>query len=323
MGKPALQLLEITKAYQKGRDQVNALKGVNLEVGKGEMVSITGPPGCGKTALLQIAGCLERPTSGLVMIGGKKTSTLNDDQLAGVRNKNIGFIFQSYNLLPYESALSNVLVALQYSGMSRKKKEEACRQALAAVGLAERINHKPDELSDGQRQRVAIARAIVSQPAIILADDPTRAMEQASGREIIGILQYLNAQGKTVVITTDDSRVAGFAQRVVGMSDGIIIRDEMVRREEVPIKLSGIEVRVSLPPGSQKACARCGAGNRGQARYCANCGSSLELRQEASDTIMRKIMGLQVQCRFCGTANRPYARFCMDCGGSMDPTTGP
>lgn len=318
MNGNVLQLLGVTKIYTMGESQVHALKGVTLEIGEGDMVSIMGPSGCGKSTMLQIAGCLDKPTSGAVRIGGQDVISLGDQQLARIRNKHIGFIFQSFNLLPHESALNNVIVPIQYSGVSKRQGEEAARKALEAVGLGDRLHHKPNELSGGQRQRVAIARAIVNQPTIILADEPTGALDQRSGREVMGILQQLNAQGRTIVVVTHDRDVAGFSRRIVELSDGKIIGESKVKAESV----SERELREAY--GSQpevprqEICPRCSAGNRPQARYCANCGFVMKISPRMSDTIMKKLMGLKVDCPYCGTPNRPFAKYCIECGGSME-----
>ncbi len=323
MGNKALELLGITKVYSMGDNQVHALRGITLEVREGEMVSIMGPSGCGKSTLLQIIGCLDKPTSGLVRIGGTEASSLSDDQLAKIRNKHIGFIFQSFNLLPHENAINNVMVPLQYGGVSRKQGEAAARQALAAVGLEARVHHKPNELSGGQRQRVAIARAIVNQPSVVLADEPTGALDQSSGKEVMGILQRLNAEGKTIVVVTHDAKVAQYSQRILELCDGSVLRDELVRRNEVDIRPAELDAGAPPPPPGQQVCFRCNAGNRPQARYCANCGASLALRPQVTDTIMRRLAGLQVLCPYCNASNRPFARYCVSCGGSMDPAAAP
>ncbi len=320
MRQSVLELMGITKVYTMGDNQVHALRGISMRIEEGEMVSIMGPSGCGKSTFLQIAGCLDRPTSGQVLINGAEVASLKDEQLAKIRNRYLGFIFQSFNLLPHETALDNVMVPLQYAGVPRKKGEEAAKEALAAVGLEKRMHHRPNELSGGQRQRVAIARAIVNRPSIVLADEPTGALDQASGKEVMGILQKLNAEGRTIVVVTHDANVARYAQRIVEFCDGSIIRDEAVARVEAPVRPAEMDARVPAPPPGQKVCARCGYGNRPQARFCANCGASLELRPELSETIMRRILGLQVPCPRCGVSNRPFARFCIGCGGSMDPS---
>ncbi len=325
MPEPVLQLLGVTKIYHMGDSQVHALRGITLEIRRGEMVSIMGPSGCGKSTMLQIAGCLDRPTSGRVIVGGADVDSYDDQGLARIRNKHIGFIFQSFNLLPHEDALNNVLVPIQYSGISRREGERIARRALESVGLGERLHHKPNELSGGQRQRVAIARAIVNEPSIILADEPTGALDQASGKEVMGILQSLNAQGRTIVVVTHDRNVAAYSKRIVELSDGKIISDKCIESRMVSEdELRRADEEPQVPAG-QRVCAKCNFGNRAQAKYCANCGFSLRMSKEASDkmsdTIMRRMLGLMVDCPYCGSPNRPFARYCMSCGGRVEDIT--
>lgn len=318
MTDEVLQLLGVSKVYYMGDMQVHALRGVTLEIKRGEMVSVMGPSGCGKSTMLQIAGCLDKPTSGRVIVGGSDINSFDDNSLARIRNKHIGFIFQSFNLLPHESALNNVLVPIQYSGVSRKEGEAAARRALESVGLGERIHHKPNELSGGQRQRVAIARAIVNEPSIILADEPTGALDQASGKEVMGILQKLNAQGRTIVVVTHDANVAAFAKRVVELSDGKIVADKAVESKVVSEEeIRGRSDERAFPYG-QKVCAKCNFGNRAQGKYCANCGFPLRVSENMSETIMKRLLGLKVDCPRCRKPNRPFARYCIGCGTSME-----
>lgn len=313
-----LQLLGVTKTYMMGETQVHALKGITMEIAQGDMVSIMGPSGCGKSTMLQIAGCLDKPSSGRVRVGGSDIMSLDDQQLAKIRNKHIGFIFQSFNLLPHENALNNVLVPIQYSGVSRKQGEAAAKRSLEAVGLGDRIHHRPNELSGGQRQRVAIARAIVNEPSIILADEPTGALDQNSGKEVMGILQRLNEQGRTIILVTHDANVAAYAKRIVELSDGKIVNDKAIKSKVVLDE----EIRSSRDEGpvpvNQRVCAKCNFGNRAQAKFCANCGFTLDVSAKMSDTIMRKLMGLKVNCPYCSTPNRPFAKYCISCGGSVD-----
>lgn len=318
MANSVLQLLGVTKTYTMGESTVHALKGISLEIQQSEMVSIMGPSGCGKSTMLQIAGCLDKPTMGVVRVGGTDIMSLSDQQLAKIRNKHIGFIFQSFNLLPHENALNNVLVPIQYSGITKKQGEQAAKMALASVGLGDRIHHKPNELSGGQRQRVAIARAIVNQPSIVLADEPTGALDQSSGREVMGILQSLNAQGRTIVIVTHDRDVAKFAQRIIELSDGKIVNDQRVESIKVSQQEIQEAARVRPVSGEQKACVKCNFSNRGTARFCANCGFPLEVSPELSDTIMRKLKGMMIDCPYCSVPNRPFAKYCLNCGGAME-----
>lgn len=318
MTSAVLQLFGVTKTYTMGESQVHALRGITLEIGQGDMVSIMGPSGCGKSTMLQIAGCLDKPTSGSVRVGGADIMSLDDQQMAKIRNRHIGFIFQSFNLLPHENALNNVLVPIQYSGLSKKQGEATAMRALEAVGLGERLQHKPSELSGGQRQRVAIARAIVNEPAIVLADEPTGALDQNSGKEIMGILQQLNTQGRTIILVTHDANIAAYGRRVIELSDGRIISDSAIR----PRMVSAQEMRrgreTGPVPAHQRVCARCNFGNRAQARFCANCGFGLDVSPQMSDTIRRKLTGMKIACPYCGTQNRPFAKYCVKCGGAIE-----
>jgi putative ABC transport system ATP-binding protein len=210
----------LTKVYSMGDIEVRALDGVSVNIARGEVVAIMGPSGSGKSTLMNILGCLDRPTSGDYLLDGENVSQMGDDQLAGIRNQKVGFVFQSFNLLPRETALSNVELPLRYSGMASGLRERATA-ALESVGLGQRLNHKPTELSGGQQQRVAIARALVNNPAILMADEPTGALDTHSGKEIMDLLHHLNAErGTTVILVTHDPSVAARAQRTIRISDG-------------------------------------------------------------------------------------------------------
>ncbi|MDQ6722072.1 MAG: ABC transporter ATP-binding protein [Candidatus Dormibacteraeota bacterium] len=215
----------ITKVYLAGEVEVAALKGISLHIPEGEFVAIMGPSGSGKSTLMNLIGCLDQPSTGRYILDGYDVSALTDDQLAWIRNRKIGFVFQSYNLIPRASAVHNVEMPLIYAG-DREQRRERAMAALESVGLLQRASHLPNELSGGQQQRVAVARALVTDPAILLADEPTGNLDSESSVEIMKLLRDLNRQGRTIVLITHEPDIAAFAQRVVRLRDGVIVSDE-------------------------------------------------------------------------------------------------
>lgn len=226
-----IELKEITKTYTMGEQQVHALCGVSLTIEKGEFVAIIGASGSGKSTMMNLIGCLDIPTTGQYFLKGKDVSRLSDDEQAQIRNREIGFVFQQFNLLARTTAIKQVSLPLMYAGIGSAERTRRARVALERVGLGDRLDHRPDELSGGQQQRVAIARALAGEPSLILADEPTGALDTKSSRDILNLLQELNEHGSTVVIITHDLNVANRAKRIVRLSDGQIISDTLVQKE--------------------------------------------------------------------------------------------
>jgi putative ABC transport system ATP-binding protein len=220
-----IRMRGIRKAYAMGRVEVEALRGVDLDIGRNEYVAVVGPSGSGKSTLMNLIGCLDTPTSGEYVLSGEVVAGLDRNRLAEIRNKHIGFVFQNFNLLPYASALENVELPLLFGGVPTRERRERAAEMLRRVDLADRMDHKPTELSGGQMQRVAIARALVNDPAIILADEPTGNLDSASGQGIVGLFEQLHDAGQTIVMITHDQAVARLASRVVQIRDGQIVED--------------------------------------------------------------------------------------------------
>ncbi|HEY9419327.1 MAG TPA: ABC transporter ATP-binding protein [Candidatus Udaeobacter sp.] len=226
-GPVVIDIENITKDYIMGEEVVHALSGVSLQIHSNEYVAIMGPSGSGKSTLMNMFGCLDTPTSGRYEFNGKNVAAMDDDELAAIRNREIGFVFQTFNLLPRSTSLRNVELPLIYAGMDPETREERATQALVDVGLGDRIHHKPNELSGGQRQRVAIARALVNNPSIILADEPTGNLDSKTGEEIMALLENLYSRGNTIILVTHERDIAAHARRTVHLRDGIIESDEV------------------------------------------------------------------------------------------------
>ena len=220
----------LTKVYEMGAEQVHALRGVDLEIRKGEYVAIMGPSGSGKSTLMNLIGCLDTPASGKYWLAGRLVSELDDDELAYIRNKEIGFVFQTFNLLPRATALHNVELPLIYNGTPAEARIERAKKALELVDLTDRMMHKPNELSGGQRQRVAIARALVNSPSILLADEPTGNLDSQTGEEIMGVFERLHQQGNTIILVTHEHDIAKHAHRAIFIKDGKIFSDQTVKK---------------------------------------------------------------------------------------------
>jgi len=222
---------KLTREYHMGAEVVHALRGVDIQIKKNEFVACMGPSGSGKSTLMNLIGCLDTPTSGEYWLNGQQVSDLTDDELARIRNKEIGFVFQTFNLLPRADALHNVELPLIYAGMGSKERRERAARSLQQVGLGDRMDHRPNELSGGQRQRVAVARALVNEPSILLADEPTGNLDSATGNEIMGLFQELHDSGQTIVLVTHEHDIAAYARRQIHLLDGKIERDERMERK--------------------------------------------------------------------------------------------
>lgn len=220
-----VKLQDVWKIFSMGNTEVQALRGINLSIHQGEILSIMGPSGSGKSTCMNMIGCLDRPTKGNVIINGRNTATMNEDELAAFRNKTVGFVFQQYFLLPNLSVLENVILPLRYQRIPIEERRERAEEALVRIGLADRLTHKPNELSGGQRQRVAIARATVTKPALILADEPTGALDSETGHSVLDLFQEINAEGTTIVIVTHDQEIGRTAPRMVRIKDGLLSED--------------------------------------------------------------------------------------------------
>lgn len=223
---PVIRLEELNRRYRMGAEHIDALGSVDLAVERGDYLAIMGPSGSGKSTLMNIIGCLDTPTGGTYWLNGKSVSAMNERQLARVRNTEIGFVFQTFNLLPRMTALANVEVPLIYAGVKRREREQRAREALQTVGLNDRMLHRPSEMSGGQRQRVAIARALVTHPSILLADEPTGNLDSSTGREIMTLFDRLHSAGNTLIVVTHEAHVTRHARRVIHLSDGNIVKDQ-------------------------------------------------------------------------------------------------
>jgi putative ABC transport system ATP-binding protein len=223
---PIIHTEDLWRTYQMGSEEIHALRGISFEIQKGEYVAVMGPSGSGKSTLMNLIGCLDTPTKGRYVLRGKVVSEMNDDELAAVRNREIGFVFQTFNLLPRATALHNVELPLVYAGIPKEKRIEMAKRALEMVDLGDRMTHKPNELSGGQRQRVAVARALVMNPSILLADEPTGNLDSATGEEIMRLFERLHAEGNTIILVTHERDIADHAHRTIHIRDGKIEKDE-------------------------------------------------------------------------------------------------
>jgi putative ABC transport system ATP-binding protein len=226
-----IRIHDLTREYRMGSERILALRGVTLEIRRNEYVAIMGPSGSGKSTMMNVLGCLDTPSAGEYRLNGEEVSRLTDDALARVRNREIGFVFQTFNLLPRASALQNVELPMVYAGMPSKQRQTAAREALRRVGLADRMQHRPNELSGGQRQRVAIARALVNQPSILLADEPTGNLDSKTSEEILGLFEQLYEEGQTIILVTHEHDIAAHARRQVHLKDGVVESDHKMEKQ--------------------------------------------------------------------------------------------
>ncbi|MBM3216079.1 ABC transporter ATP-binding protein [Candidatus Poribacteria bacterium] len=247
-GDVLIDVKDLTKVYEMGDVRVHALRGVTVQISRGEMVAIMGPSGSGKSTMMDILGCLAKPTAGTYFLDGLNIGEVSDNRLAEIRNKKVGFVFQSFNLLPRMSAMHNVELPLIYSGEGRRERRRRAMEALASVGLADRAHHKSNELSGGQIQRVAIARALVTKPTIIFADEPTGNLDSKTGIEVMGIFSQLHEQGNTLLMVTHEPDIAGYCQRIIRLRDGVVEADQWIR-EMSPLarQVHGEQPIVSAP----------------------------------------------------------------------------
>jgi len=225
MSKPLIKITNIKRDFELGNEIVYVLKGIDLEINKGEYVALMGPSGSGKSTLMNLLGCLDTPTSGTYILNGKDVSQMHDDELAEIRNKEIGFVFQTFNLLPRTTALDNVALPMIYAGYSKSERRARASKVLAQVGLDDRMDHQPNQLSGGQRQRVAIARALVNKPSIILADEPTGNLDSKTSEEIMKLLEEIHKNGNTIIVVTHEEEIASYAKRVIRLRDGMVESD--------------------------------------------------------------------------------------------------
>lgn len=225
MANPLIDITQIKRDFQLGSEIINVLKGIDLQINKGEYVALMGPSGSGKSTLMNLLGCLDTPTSGTYILNGNDVSKMHDDDLAEIRNKEIGFVFQTFNLLPRTTALDNVALPMIYAGYSKPERMERAKEVLTQVGLSDRMDHQPNQLSGGQRQRVAVARALVNKPSIILADEPTGNLDSKTSVEIMKLFGDIHAAGNTVILVTHEEDIAAYAHRIIRLRDGLIESD--------------------------------------------------------------------------------------------------